>query len=101
MNMCYLQKSCIVPVRTSLYHMEDRETISRGSEHQRSVFDVWVCHPNADSYRDLEPQQIYRWHENEKKALLLDESARHRTWDIHTSSFYNNWWHRKRMFEIS
>ena len=30
-------------------------------------FDVRVCHPNAESYRDLEPQQIYRLYENEKK----------------------------------
>ena len=37
-------------------------------EPQRSAFfDVRVCHPNAESYRDLEPQQIYRLHENEKK----------------------------------
>ena len=39
-------------------------------ERHRSVFfDVRVCHPNAVSYRDLEPQQIYRIHENEKKRL--------------------------------
>ena len=39
-------------------------------ENQRSAFfDVRVCHPNADSYRDLELQQIYRHHENEKKRL--------------------------------
>ena len=37
-------------------------------ELQRSAFfDVRVCHPNAESYRDLEPQQIYRLHDNEKK----------------------------------
>ena len=37
-------------------------------EPQRSAFfDVRVCQPNAESYRDLEPQQIYRLHENEKK----------------------------------
>ena len=37
-------------------------------ERQRSVFvDVWVCHPNADSYRDLTPKQIYKKHENLKK----------------------------------
>ena len=37
-------------------------------ETQRSAFfDVRVCHPNADSYKELEPQQIYRVHENEKK----------------------------------
>ena len=28
-----------------------------------------VCHPNAVSYRDPEPQKIYRIHENEKKRL--------------------------------
>ena len=39
-------------------------------ENQRSAFfDVRVFHPNADSYRDLELQQIYRNHENEKKRL--------------------------------
>ena len=39
-------------------------------EPQRSAFfDVRVCHPNAESYRDLELQQIYRMHENEKKGL--------------------------------
>ena len=28
-------------------------------ERQRSAFfDVWVCHPNVDSYRDLTPKQI-------------------------------------------
>jgi len=37
-------------------------------EHQRAAFfDTRVCHPNADSYRDLSPKQIYRIHENEKK----------------------------------
>ena len=41
-------------------------------EPQRSAFfDVRVCHPNAESYRDLEPQQIYRLHENEKKRQYL------------------------------
>ena len=38
---------------------------------QRSAFfdvSLSVCHPNAESYRDLEPQQIYRVHENEKKC---------------------------------
>ena len=37
-------------------------------ERQRSAFfDVRVCHPNADSYRDLTPKEIYKKHENEKK----------------------------------
>ena len=37
-------------------------------ERQRSaVYDVRVCHPNADSYREMTPQQIYKQHETEKK----------------------------------
>ena len=37
-------------------------------ERQRAAFfDIRVCHPNADSYKDLNPKQIYRLHENEKK----------------------------------
>ena len=40
-------------------------------EHQQLAFlDVRLCHPNDDSYKDLEPQQIYRRHENEKKRLF-------------------------------
>ena len=51
-------------------------------ENQRSAFFVSrVFHPNAHSYRDLELQQIYRNHENEKKRLhsrrVLD--IKHRT----------------------
>ena len=26
-----------------------------------------MCHPNADSYKDLTPKQIYKKHENKKK----------------------------------
>lgn len=37
-------------------------------EKQRSsFFDVRVCHPNADSYREMSPQQTYKQHETEKK----------------------------------
>ena len=37
-------------------------------ERQRAAFfNIRVCHPNAHSYRDLSPKQIYRIHENEKK----------------------------------
>ena len=37
-------------------------------ERQRSAFfDVRVCHPNADSYREQNPEQIYKQHENQKK----------------------------------
>ena len=42
-------------------------------EKQRSAFfDVWVCHPNADSYRDLTPKHIYKKHENEKKRQYAE-----------------------------
>ncbi|XP_044180752.1 uncharacterized protein LOC122961935 [Acropora millepora] len=34
-----------------------------------AFFDVRVCHPNAESYKDQEPQQIYPIHENDKKRL--------------------------------
>ncbi|PFX12944.1 Angiopoietin-related protein 3 [Stylophora pistillata] len=34
-----------------------------------AFFDVRVCHPNAESYKDQEPQQFYRIHENDKKRL--------------------------------
>ena len=34
-----------------------------------TFFDVRVCHSNAESYKDLTPQQIYRQHENEKKGI--------------------------------
>ena len=32
-----------------------------------TFFDVRLCHPNSQSYKDFTPQQIYRQHENEKK----------------------------------
>ena len=34
-----------------------------------TFFNVRVCHPNAQSYKDLTPQQIYRQHEKEKKRM--------------------------------
>ena len=37
--------------------------------HWSAFFDVRVCHPNAISYKDLKPQQIYHIPENEKKRL--------------------------------
>ena len=49
------------------------EHLNRGSDKaQDARLDIHargfrVCHPNALSYRNLEPQQIYHIHENEKK----------------------------------
>ena len=34
-----------------------------------TFFDVRVCHPYAESYKDLTPQKIYGQHENEKKSM--------------------------------
>ena len=31
-----------------------------------------MCHPNADSHRDLTPKQIYEKHENEKKRQYAE-----------------------------
>ena len=39
------------------------------SRQDSTFFDVRVCHPNAESYKDLTPQQIYRQHENKKKRM--------------------------------
>ena len=36
---------------------------------QSAFFDVWVCHPNADSLKNLTSEQIYKLHENDKKHL--------------------------------
>ena len=42
-------------------------------ERQRSAFfDVRVCHPNADSSRDLTPKQIYKKHQNERKRQYAE-----------------------------
>ena len=39
-------------------------------ERQRSAFfNVRVCHPNADSYRDLDLKQIYKQQAKDKKRL--------------------------------
>ena len=37
-------------------------------ESQRDAFfNVRICHPNADSYKELSPKQIYKLHEDELK----------------------------------
>ena len=45
------------------------DIVARGFwERQRSAFfDVRICHPNADSYRDMDRDEIFRKHETEKK----------------------------------
>ncbi len=34
-----------------------------------AFFDIQVCHPNADLYKESTPNQIYRLLENEKKRM--------------------------------
>ena len=65
--------------------------------HQSAFFDMGVCNPNAVSYRDLEPQQIYRIHENEKK-LLYSKSPGHRAWNI---GLHHNWRNGKGVLDVS
>ena len=36
---------------------------------QSAFFDVRVCHPNADSHKNIKPEQIYKLYENDKKRL--------------------------------
>ena len=36
---------------------------------QSAFIGVRVYHPNADSYKNLTPEQIYKLHENDKKCL--------------------------------
>ena len=55
-------------------------------------YDVRVCHPNAHSYRDLTPKQIYQKHENEKKRQYADIINRDRTGNVHSSSFHDHRW---------
>ena len=46
-----------------------------GMRCQRGGFIIqrhYVCHPNADSYRDLTPKQIYKKHENDKKRQYAE-----------------------------
>jgi len=49
---------------------------------QRSAFfDVRACHPNADSYKDLD-LKLYKLHENDKKRLYTQ-----RVMDVEQGTF--------------
>ena len=43
--------------------------LRRPPRQKSTFFDIRVCHQNADSYKDLTPEQVYRLHENEKKRM--------------------------------
>ena len=63
-------------------------------ERQRSAFfDVRVCHPNADSYRDLTPTQIYKKHENEKKRQYAERVMEiEHAGSVYSPSFQDHRW---------
>ena len=44
-------------------------------QHQSAFCDIRVRHPNGESYKQLEPRQIYSLNENEKKRSY--SSSRH------------------------
>ena len=70
-------------------------------ETQRSAFfDVRVCHPNAESYKDLEPQQIHRLHKKEKKRKYSSSFLDIEHGTFTPPSIYNNRWNGPRMFEV-
>ena len=43
-----------------------------GERQTSAFFDLWVCYPNEDSYRDLDLKQIYKQQENDKKRLHME-----------------------------
>ena len=57
---------------------------------QSVFFDLRVCHPNADSYTNLTPEQIYKLHKNAKKRLYLS-----RVLEVERGTFapYFHWRH--------
>jgi len=70
-------------------------------EQQRSTFfNVRVCHPNAESYKDLELQQIYRTHENERKRLYSRRVLDIEHGTFNTFGLHYNRRHGQGMLEI-
>ena len=59
---------------------------------QSAFFDVRVCHPNADSYKNLTPEQTYKLHENDKKRLYLSRVLEVEQGTF-TPGFYYCWRH--------
>ena len=41
-------------------------------QRQSAFFDIRVCHPNAESCKQLEPKQIYRLHEMKRSGPTRD-----------------------------
>ncbi|CAH3177509.1 unnamed protein product, partial [Porites lobata] len=60
------------PLGAALGSRSFLEEYWRESRQMETLFDVRVCHPNADSYKDLTPKQIYKKHEKEKKRQYAE-----------------------------
>ena len=48
-------------------HASMCNAVDSGRDSGPPFFDIRVCHPNADLYKELSPKQIYKLHEDEKK----------------------------------
>ena len=59
---------------------------------QSAFFDVRVCHPNADSYRELSPKEIFELRENEKKRQYRKAGFGSGARNIHTFSHHKHRW---------
>ena len=71
-------------------------------ERQRfAFFDVRVCHPNVESYREMTPQQIYKQHETEKKRQYSSLVMEIEQWNFYATCIYYNRWNGRRMSQIS
>ena len=66
----------------------------------RSAFvHLRICHPNAVSYRYLEPQQIYRIHENERKSVSTQREFL--TLSMEYFGLHHNWRNGEGVLDVS
>ena len=61
--------------------------------------DVRVCHLNAVSYRDLDRQQIYRIHENERKSVSTQREFL--TSSMEYFGLHHNWRNGEGVLDVS
>ena len=61
--------------------------------------DVRVCHLNAVSYRDLDRQQIYRIHENERKSVSTQREFL--TLSMEYFGLHHNWRNGEGVLDVS
>ena len=64
-------------------------TVGVSGRARAAFFDIRVCHPNVDLYRDLSPKQIYSIHENEKKRKYNSRVTEIEQRHVHPTGIYN------------